>query len=77
MDEDKTRMENEEDDGQSNFQKSFGWFLVINRITSNDFTKHEFVYEKKVMEVLNQLSFLISYEQEQIRLQKKARGQIV
>jgi hypothetical protein len=50
--------------------------LVINRITGNDFTKHEYVYQKNLMEVLNQLSFLISYDQEQIRLQKKANGTI-
>lgn len=66
-----------EDDLQDSFQQAFGWFLVVNKITDNDFTKHEYVYNKKVMEVLNQLSFLISYDQEQIRIQKKAMGQIV
>jgi hypothetical protein len=77
MDEDKARMEYEEDDLGNSFQKTYGWYLVVNRITSNDFTKHEFVYQKKLMEVLNQLSFLIQYDQEQIRLQRKAQGQIV
>ena len=76
MDENKTPMDNEEGFDGSNFQKAFGWFLVINRITGNDFTKHEYVYQKNLMEVLNQLSFLISYDQEQIRLQKKANGTI-
>ncbi len=76
MDEDKNNMDDEEGSMASNFQKAFGWFLVVNRITGNDFTKHEVVYQKKVMEVLNQLSFLISYDQEQIRLQKKANGVI-
>jgi len=66
-----------EDDLQDSFQQAFGWFLVVNKITDNDFTKHGYVYDKKVMEVLNQLSFLISFDQEQIRLQKKAQGQIV
>jgi hypothetical protein len=76
LDEDKARMEDEEIDNESNFQKAFGWFLVVNRIVGNDFTKHEFVYNKKVMEVLNQLSFLISYDREQERLLRKAQGQI-
>ena len=77
MDENQIGMEDEETDSQSNFQKAFGWFLVVNRISGNDFTKHEYVYNKKVMEVLNQLSFLISYDKEQERLLKKSRGQIV
>ena len=77
MGENKDNVDFEEDDSSSNFQKAFGWFLVVNRIVGNDFTKHEFVYQKKVMEVLNQLSFLISYDQEQIRLQKKAQGNTI
>ena len=73
MDEDENRMEDEEIDSESNFQKSFGWFLVVNRIVGNDFTKHEFVYQKNISEVLNQLSYLISYDNEQVRLMKKAQ----
>jgi hypothetical protein len=77
MAENQDDMEFLEDDLQDSFQSAFGWFLVVNKITDNDFTKHEYVYGKKVMEVLNQLSFLISFDQEQIRIQKKAQGQIV
>lgn len=76
MDQIENSMELEEDVMGSNFQKAFGWFLVLNRITGNDFTKHEVVYQKKIMEVLNQLSFLISYDIEQERLRRKAAGQI-
>jgi hypothetical protein len=68
------RMEAEEDDLESSFQKVYGWFLVTNRIAGNDFTKHEYIYEKNVIEVLNQLSFLIQYDKEQERIQKKAQG---
>ena len=67
-------MDGLEDDLSNGFQKAFGWFLIVNKISDNDFTKHEYIYQKNVMEVLNQLSYLISYEQEQIRLQKKAEG---
>ena len=56
-------MDDVEDDLQDSFQKSFGWFLVVNKVTDNDFTKHEYVYKKGVMEVLNQVSFLISFDQ--------------
>ena len=73
MDEDKARLEFEEDDMENNFQRSFGWFLVTNRIASNDFTKHDHIYQKNINEVLNQLSFLISYDREQERLYKKAQ----
>ena len=69
-------MEDEETDDRNNFQKVYGWFVVINRIAGNDFTKHDYIYEKNLNEVLNQLSFLINYDQEQIRLQKKAQGKI-
>jgi hypothetical protein len=72
MDEDKIRMEIEELHMEGSFQQAFGWYVVVNRLAGNDFTKHEYIYEKKVMEVLNQLSYLISYDKEQERLQKEA-----
>jgi hypothetical protein len=74
MGEDKDNMDNVEDDIQGSFQESFGWFLVVNRITSNDFTKHEYVYKKNITEVLNQLSYLISFDIEQERLMKKEQN---
>jgi len=73
MEQDKLDLENEETDLENDFQRSFGWFLVTNRIAGNDFTKHDHIYEKNVNEVLNQLSFLISYDKEQERLMKKAQ----
>jgi hypothetical protein len=65
-------LENEEGNLENSFQSVFGWFIVVNRITTNDFTKHEQVYQKNLMEVLNQLNFLIAYDREQERLHKKA-----
>jgi hypothetical protein len=70
-------MEDEETDMGNSFQKVYGWFLVVNRIAGNDFTKHEYIFNKKIMEVLNQLSFLIQYDEEQQRLMKKANGEMV
>jgi hypothetical protein len=71
MDEDKARLAFEEDDMGNSFQKVYGWFIVVNKLAGNDFTKHEYIYKKNIMEVLNQLSYLINYDQEQERLQKK------
>jgi len=72
MDEDEARMEFEEDSMENSFQKVFGWYLVLNRIAGNDFTKHDHIYQKTIMEVLNQLNYLVQYDKEQERLQKKA-----
>jgi len=72
MEKNKTDLDDEDYDMESNFQKAFGWYVVTNRIAANDFTKHEHIYEKTINEILNQLSYLISYDNEQIRLQKKA-----
>ena len=71
MDENKTYLDDAETDMATNFQKAFGWFLVVNRIAGNDFTKHENIYQKKVTEVLNQLTFLIQYDRYQAEQQKK------
>jgi hypothetical protein len=65
-----------EDDIQNSFQKTYGWFLVVNRIAENDFTKHEYIFKKNIIEVLNQLSFLIQYDKEQERLTKNAMNKI-
>lgn len=72
MEKNKIDLDDEDYDMESNFQKAFGWYVVTNRIAGNDFTKHEHIYEKTINEILNQLSYLISYDNEQIRLQKKA-----
>lgn len=74
MDEDKVRMEIEEDDMGNSFQKTYGWVVVVNKITDNDFTKHEYVYQRSIMEVLNQLSYLINYDEERERMMKKAQN---
>ncbi len=71
MDEDKINLGDEEMDMGSNLQKTYGWFVVVNRITQNDFTKHKTIYESKIMEVFNQLSYLIEYDKHMTNLQKK------
>jgi hypothetical protein len=71
VEEDEDSVDSKEMDMGFNFQKTYGWYLIVNRVTGNDFTKHEVVYQKKIMEVLNQLSFLLDYDREQIKLQKK------
>jgi hypothetical protein len=73
MDQDKTSMEDEEDNLHYSFQKTFGWFIVTNKIAGNDFGKHDLIYEKNLVEVLNQLSYLVQYDREQERLMKEAQ----
>ena len=74
MEEDKTRLEYEDDNNKKSFQKVYGWFIVVNKLSGNDYTKHKIVYESNVVEVLNQLSFLINYEEEQERLILQSRN---
>lgn len=69
-------MDDVEDDLQNNFAQTFGWFIVVNKLTENDITKHNIIYKMNVVEVLNQLSYIIIWEQEQIKAQKKLSGQI-
>ena len=72
MAENQIDLDNEEMVGEGErLQKTYGWFTVVNRVTENDITKHEVIYQKKLIEVLNQLSYLIDYEKEQIKLMKK------
>ena len=75
MDEDKARMEIEEDSLEDSFQKTFGWHIITNRVASNDFTKHEQVYQATITEILNQLSYLIQYDREQEKQYKKLQSQ--
>ncbi len=72
----KDDMANVEDDIQNGFSQVFGWFLVTNKISDNDFTKHEYIYKKNILEVLNQLNYLVQWEREQERLMKKMQKQI-
>jgi len=71
MDEDQAPLDIEETNPESNFQKAYGWFFILNRIAGNDYSNHEKIYNATIMECLNQLSFIVDFEREQIRLQKK------
>ena len=72
---DETNLEDEKDNMEDrSFQKVYGWYVVVNRVAENDFTRHEYVYKKKVMEVLNQLAYLIDYDKEQERMFKKSQN---
>jgi hypothetical protein len=71
MDEDKANVGDEEMDIRSNFQKVYGWFIIVNRVAANDIAKHELIYQKKLIEILNQLSYLLDYDREQKKLQNK------
>jgi hypothetical protein len=61
---------------ESYFQKTFGWFIILNRLSNDDVTRHEEITQKTITEALNQLSYLLEKEKLEIRLQKKAQGQV-
>ena len=65
-------MEAQEIGMEISFEKRYGWYVVINRVADGDITKHNQIYEKNVIEILNQLVYLIEFDNEQVRLQKKA-----
>jgi Golgi nucleoside diphosphatase len=72
MAENNITVEVEDGNMETSFQQTFGWFVVINRLSSNDITKHEMIYGMNVVEVLNHLTYLISYDREQERLLKQS-----
>ncbi len=56
---------------EDSFEKRFGWYVVLNRVAKNDIGRHNQIFEKKIMEILNQLLYMVEYDKEQIRQQKK------
>ena len=53
------------------FEKRFGWFAVINRISGDDITKHNSILDTTILGALNQLLYLMEKDKEIIRLQKE------
>ena len=64
-------MEEPEEDMEFNFEKRFGWYAVLNRVTNDDITRHDTVFAKTVLEVLNQLSYILEKDREILKQQKK------
>jgi hypothetical protein len=65
------RVEEPEEDMEFNFEKRFGWYAVLNRVTNDDITRHDTVFSKTVLEVLNQLSYILEKDREILKQQKK------
>ena len=82
MDEDKLdsikrAMEDEETDMEKNsFTKRFGWFVILNRVCSDDITRHSEIINKTILEVLNQLSYMIEKQNEIDKMERMARGHV-
>ena len=72
MDDAQIALAEQEADMEVSFEKRFGWYVVTNRITKGDITKHTQVYEKGIIEVMNQLVYLVEYDREQQAMMKKA-----
>jgi hypothetical protein len=75
LDNDKNYVEESQSDMEVSFEKRFGWYVVLNRIANGDITKHAKILPKTVIEIMNQLVYLVEYDREQARLQKKAMSQ--
>jgi hypothetical protein len=69
-------MEEQENDKNPSFEKRFGWFAIINRVALDDLSKHDETFRKPLVEILNQLTYLIQKDQEIEKQRKKAMGQI-
>jgi hypothetical protein len=67
-------MEMEEDTLESNFQKRFGWYIVLNRVAEDDITRHNEITTKTIIAVMNQLSYILEKERIQVAIQKQMMG---
>ena len=74
MDSSEVLREELENDMEVTFEKRFGWYVVLNRVTDNKIKDHDQVLEKKVVEVLNQLLYLVELDKELVKEQKRAMG---
>jgi hypothetical protein len=61
----------EEINEEKSFNQVFGWWVVVNRVSKDDITRHQQVLEKGLVEVLNQLAFLIAKDAEVEKETKK------
>jgi hypothetical protein len=75
MEEDEVYMDESETNTKS-FGQRFGWYIVVNRVAANDITKHDDIFKKTLVEVLNQVSFLIEQDNEIEKQRRKAMNQI-
>ena len=66
----------QEDSKNPSFEQRFGWYVVINRLTKDDITRHEQVLQKTLVEILNQLTYLIEKDKEMIKQQKQQLSKI-
>ena len=68
---DKTIMDQPEEPEELTFEKRFGWYVVVNRLTNNNVNEHDKVFKKKIIEVLNQLAYLLALDKEIERQHKQ------
>ena len=73
MDDAAIALAEQEADMEVSFEKRFGWYVVTNRVTKGDITKHTQVYEKGIIEIMNQLVYLVEYDKEQQRMMREAQ----
>jgi ribosomal protein L16 Arg81 hydroxylase len=72
----KDAMEDEKNPYERSFEERFGWYVVLNRVAQDDISRHTEITEKSIIEILNQLSYIIEKEKHIEVETKRARGQI-
>jgi hypothetical protein len=60
-----------EEDMEISFEKRFGWYVVLNRVANDDITRHDEIFNKTILSVLNQLSYIIEKDKEMVRRSKE------
>jgi hypothetical protein len=56
---------------EGNFQKRFGWYIVLNRVAQDDITRHKEVTIQTIIAVMNQLSYILEKERIEVAIQKQ------
>ena len=77
MERNKVRLEEQEETMDITFEKRFGWFAILNRVADDDIGRHDEIISKGVIEILNQLSYLIEKDKEMVKQQKRAAGHLI
>jgi hypothetical protein len=71
VDSDETRLEIQKD-YKNSFAGRWGWYLVINKLTNDDITKHDAILSCTLVQALNQLAFLLAKDEELKRQMKNS-----
>ena len=61
----------------SEYEKRWGWFILLSNITNNDFTKWDTVLDWNIVRLLNTISFIKDKQEHEQELHNQASGKRV